>query len=415
MENVVSSNTPNKKTTNSDFNYPFTDFIISLADSANFKNYLNNDEQYMTDVGLSEEQKLSVKAKEFYRVRGFLAREMANDSIHARLLNEFIESFNKYSKNDEFTHLTADVDVDLAPNHDVDHDVDHGAEAESHVLQKNYYNYLFKNWQRLHTNEVIFIGTGIKGANHISAEADAYIANASKVLYCVADLAVERKILLLNQNSEDLYIYYGDNKPRRETYEQMVDRILEVIKTEKLVCVVFYGHPGIFVWPSYQAIEKARGMGYKASMLPAISSLDCLFADIGFDPSRYSCQIVEATDLLIRSRNLDVSASVIIFQIGLVGDLGYSSKGFDGRNVPILADYLSSFYGDDYEVIIYEAAQYPIFEPKIQLIKINELSKAKLTGISTMYIPPKVSRATNQEMISKLGIKQSANSTQKTH
>ena len=100
-------------------------------------------------------------------------------------------------------------------------------------------------------------------------------------------------------------------------------------------------------------------------MLPAISSLDCLFADVGFDPSRHSCQIVEATDLLARAKKPDITASVIIFQVGCVGDLGYNSRGYDRRNVPVLAEYLSKFYGEDYEVILYEAAQYPICQPKI--------------------------------------------------
>jgi hypothetical protein len=139
-------------------------------------------------------------------------------------------------------------------------------------------------------------------------------------------------------------------------------------------------------------------------MLPAISSLDCLFADVGFDPSRHSCQIVEATDMLARARKPDTTASVIIFQVGCVGDLGYNSRGYDRRNVPILSEYLSSFYGEDYEVIIYEAAQYPICNPKIKLIKIKDLADAKPTGLTTMYIPPKSLPPRDEKMISRLGL-----------
>jgi maleate cis-trans isomerase len=46
-------------------------------------------------------------------------------------------------------------------------------------------------------------------------------------------------------------------------------------------------------------------------MLPAVSSLDCLFCDLGVDPST-GCQIVEATDLLcgfgvVAMEGIDVS------------------------------------------------------------------------------------------------------------
>jgi hypothetical protein len=168
---------------------------------------------------------------------------------------------------------------------------------------------------------------------------------------------------------------------------------------------VFYGHPGIFVWPSYKAIQLARRDGHNAYMLPAISSLDCLFADVGFDPSRYSCQIVEATDLLVRDRKPDIGASVVIFQVGCVGDLGYNSRGYDRRNVPVLAEYLASFYGNEYEIILYEASQYPVCKPKIKKIPISDLVAAKPSGITTMYIPPKKLPEPDEVMLGRLGLK----------
>lgn len=114
-------------------------------------------------------------------------------------------------------------------------------------------------------------------ANHLSAEATAQISNADKVLYCVADLVVERHLLHLNNNTEDLYVFYADDKPRRQTYEQVVSRMLECLEQNERVCAVFYGHPGIFVWPSFKAIQFARKRGYLVYMLPAVSALDCFF------------------------------------------------------------------------------------------------------------------------------------------
>lgn len=396
--------------------YNLTDFLISLADTTNLKNYLDNPDNYMKSKGLSDNQIQAVKEGDLYRIRRYSAREMHKDSLHARLLTRIFEE-----KDPDFTYrmplaeklkLEIPFDVDTDHEVDTDHDIvqthdlgDDIAEFSSKYSSTNYYDHLFdENWEQTKKNELVFVGTGINGANHLSAETEAYILNASKVLYCVADLAIERKILKLNSNAEDLYVYYGDDKPRRKTYEEMVERTLEVLEDNPLVCVVYYGHPGIFVWPSFKAIQLARKNGYKAYMLPAISSLDCLFADVGFDPSRHSCQIVEATDLLARGRKPDITSSVVIFQIGCVGDLGYNSRGYDRRNVPVLAEYLSSFYGEDYQVILYEASQYPICSPKIKLIKIKDLPDSKPTGLTTMYIPPKTLPARDEVMIERLGL-----------
>jgi uncharacterized protein YabN with tetrapyrrole methylase and pyrophosphatase domain len=98
----------------------------------------------------------------------------------------------------------------------------------------------------------------------------------------------------------------------------------------------FYGHPGVFVHSSHAAIKKAREEGYLAGMIPGISAADCLFADIGVDPSTSGCQFLEATDFLLRDRRLDVTGHVVLWQIGCVGDRGFARKGYDARNVRLL-------------------------------------------------------------------------------
>jgi uncharacterized protein YabN with tetrapyrrole methylase and pyrophosphatase domain len=251
---------------------------------------------------------------------------------------------------------------------------------------------------------LVVVGTGI-AVGHITAEARAWIEKAEKVLYCVADAATERLVRRINPSAESLYVFYADDKRRIITYNQMVDRILECVREGSKVCVVFYGHPGIFVHPSHEAIRQARLEGYKATMLPAVSSLDCLFADLGIDPAA-GCQLIEATDLLIRSRQVDPSAPVIVWQIGCVGDDGFNFKGYDGHNLPVLVEVLEKVYGPEHEVIIYEAAQYAVCEPVIRPAKLKELAQSNVgvTGISTLYIPPKRRNPVDASMLQRLGL-----------
>jgi precorrin-2 methylase len=233
---------------------------------------------------------------------------------------------------------------------------------------------------------LIVVGTGIS-AGQITREALRHIEIADIVLYCVADIATERLILTLNSNTEDLYFFYADDKPRSQTYVEMTDRILTHVRNGRRVCVAFYGHPGIFVTSSHSAIEQARNEGHEAYMVPAVSSLDCLFADLGIDPASSGCQILEATQFLCRNRQLDKHSSVILLQVGCVGDWGWSSRGYDGRNVPLLSDRLQEVYGADYEVAIYQASSMSILPPLIRVVKLKHLGSASVSGISTLYIP----------------------------
>src|SRR5262249_8059359 len=59
---------------------------------------------------------------------------------------------------------------------------------------------------------------------------------------------------------------------------------------------------------------------------------------------------------------------------GIGWDAGFSSKGFDGRNLPVLSSYLEKFYGPDYEVVVYQAAQFAISNPVVRIVKIKDLA-----------------------------------------
>src|ERR1035441_7586081 len=104
---------------------------------------------------------------------------------------------------------------------------------------------------------LVLVGTGIH-VGHLTAEAREWIGIADKVLYCVSDAATERLILTLNVSAESMYCFYGEANGRSETYEQMVSRTLECLRTYETVVVAFYGHPGFFVYPSHRAIQLAR-------------------------------------------------------------------------------------------------------------------------------------------------------------
>jgi uncharacterized protein YabN with tetrapyrrole methylase and pyrophosphatase domain len=235
---------------------------------------------------------------------------------------------------------------------------------------------------------LIVVGTGIQ-IGQISIEAREWLECADKVLYCVSDAATERSIISLNTTSESLYCYYGEGKCRSDTYAEMTARILECLKCFPTVVVAFYGHPGFFVSPSHRAVKLARELGHDAEMLPAVSSFDCLISDLGVNIAS-GCQIFEATDLMIRNRKIDTSSHLIILQVSSLGDVAYSYNGFDHRFLNTLQDYLLSYYPVDFEITSYYAAQFSVSKPRIDVLRLNELTLDRVKSVSTLYVPPKV-------------------------
>jgi hypothetical protein len=248
------------------------------------------------------------------------------------------------------------------------------------------------------------VGTGIQFAGQMTIEARAHITQAEKVLFLVSDPITADWIKDNNPSAESFYPYYQQGKSRMIAYERMIERILYEVRKGLRVCAVFYGHPGVFVYPSHEAIKQARLEGYSAKMLPGISAEDCLFADLGVDPARNGCQSFEATDFLIHKRKFDTGCALILWQIGCIGDLTFSLEPYGTRGLHVLTEYLCRYYDATHPAVVYEAAEYPIFDPSIENVSLVKLPEAQISPISTLYLAPQTQAPLDNEMLERLGI-----------
>jgi uncharacterized protein YabN with tetrapyrrole methylase and pyrophosphatase domain len=253
----------------------------------------------------------------------------------------------------------------------------------------------------MNAGSLIVVGTGIQFKSHITPAAQAWIDKADKVLFIVDNPATAEWLRERNATAETLRFQPDkEEKLRVEMYGEMVERILAHVRQGLTVCAVFYGHPGIFVCPAHDAIKQARLEGFEAKMLPGISSLDCLYADLCIDPALNGCQSFDATDFLIHQRKFDPASDLILLQIGMIGDPNYES--YETYGLAVLVEVLAEYYGPDHEVVVYEAAIYPDCEPVIQQIPLTKLAGARTTRFSTLYVPPKVSASVNIDMLLRL-------------
>jgi uncharacterized protein YabN with tetrapyrrole methylase and pyrophosphatase domain len=240
------------------------------------------------------------------------------------------------------------------------------------------------------------VGTGIS-FGQLTLEARGAIQRAERVLYVVADAITERWIEENAPGSESLYDCYGPGKSRMTSYLEMVERILDAAREGAQVCAAFYGHPGVFVYPSHEAVRRARQEGIPARMLPGVSAEDCLFAEVGFDPAMRGCQSFEATDFLLRRRRFDPTSNLVLWQVGVLGALDFQPDGYDTSGLTVLQGDLVETYGGDHEVVLYEASLDPISESRIERFALEKLASTRLTGNATLYVPPQENRPHSDE------------------
>ncbi|MRG94006.1 SAM-dependent methyltransferase [Polyangium spumosum] len=252
---------------------------------------------------------------------------------------------------------------------------------------------------------LVVVGSGIKTVGHLTQEALAWIKGADKVLYVVTDPVAEGVIQRLNpEKAESLAVFYEEGKLRRETYEKMVERMIECVHAGLRTCAVYYGHPGVFAYPTHTAIRRLRKQGYEAFMLPGISAEDCLFAELGVDPGSPGCQSYEATTFVTAGFVPNPKAVLILWQVGVFGHMDYSRTHYELREIPLFVEYLSRFYSPDHEVCVYESAIFPGCKPRADWVPIRDLTKVQLTPASTLYVPASERPTPDLELCKRLGM-----------
>src|SRR5262245_13964878 len=102
------------------------------------------------------------------------------------------------------------------------------------------------------------VGAGIRFGLHTTQEAHERIARADKVLFLLADPVAGTWIRGLNASAESLAGRYAAGKPRAETYTEMVEEVARWLHKGLEVCLVLYGHPGVFAEPGHAAVRRAR-------------------------------------------------------------------------------------------------------------------------------------------------------------
>lgn len=238
---------------------------------------------------------------------------------------------------------------------------------------------------------------------HVTPQTRSVIERSDDLLYLVTDVLAGIWLERIHPGAESLDHFYEPGKARTETYSDMADEIVSRVRAGRRVCAAFYGHPGVLVRAGHEAVKRARTEGFDARMLPGVSSLDCLFADLGFDPGTVGCQSYDATSFLVQRPAVETSALLVLLQIGFVGEL-VTTQGPPRPRLDVVAERLLALYPARHEVVVYEASPYVTCAPVVERVRIDELAKLDVPPMATLVVPPAAKPASDLTMLDRLGL-----------
>ena len=252
------------------------------------------------------------------------------------------------------------------------------------------------------SGSLVCVGTGMTLGAHISPISKSYIEQADVVFSLMSNGIVERWIEEMNSDVRSLQPFYQEGKNRHITYREMTDAILTEVRKGKKVVAAFYGHPGVFACVAHKAIAQASKENIPAHMEPGISAEDCLFADLCIDPGNTGCQHYETSQFMFYQRNIDPSAYLILWQLGVAGDKSVAKYATSDAYRQVLVDLLAENYPLDHVVVLYQAKVVPIDKIRKEEVLLRDLPSAEVHMHTTLVIPPCKKMQDNHKVLQKL-------------
>ncbi|TRX54520.1 SAM-dependent methyltransferase [Thalassomonas sp. M1454] len=249
---------------------------------------------------------------------------------------------------------------------------------------------------------LVCVGIGMLLGAHLTPICKSHIEDADVVFISGNNAFIKEWLSQLNNNVVDLQEYYQEGKSRSLTYDQMSEIMLAAMREGKKVVGAFYGHPGVFVTPAHKAIKQATKEGYFAKMEAGISAEDCLIADCGIDPGSVGLASFEANQFIRFKRQVDNSAYLVLWQVGVVGDCNLTRFSTGSEYRAVLVDVLLQHYPQEHPVILYQAATLAIEKTIINKLPLKDIIDAEVNQCTTLIIPPCKRLVVNKQVMEKL-------------
>lgn len=242
----------------------------------------------------------------------------------------------------------------------------------------------------MRTTSIYLLGSGIKGALHLTVETAQALRVCRRVFVLHADDGVLDAVREHCPEVEDLAPLYDGQSVRDDVYRQISQRLVDAALEDAPVAFLVHGHPLFLVSATEYTLELAEQHGLRVSVLPAVSSFDTLLCDLQIDYG-YGVQIFDTTTLLKAGWSPNPQVPLLLFQLASTLNRAVIDRDPDRQALRPLIDLLAPLYGADHRVQVVWSSAHVLEASSITEVALSELATAdlELWRRPTLYVPAK--------------------------
>jgi precorrin-2 methylase len=203
--------------------------------------------------------------------------------------------------------------------------------------------------------DLVCLGTSIHGLGACTIEAIAYLTCADVVYHYPLTTAHEVSMRLLNPHVVNLNDHhYVPGADFMAAYDAIVNEVMDVVKNGKKVAYATQGSPAFHCWTARRLHRRARTEGFRAIMLPGVSSLELISAELVTEYDITSMQMYSVTRLMEGKLAIDSRVPCLLFDMGryALPAVRQSARSFLQPELAALTKHLGAIYPPDHQFVL---------------------------------------------------------------
>lgn len=236
--------------------------------------------------------------------------------------------------------------------------------------------------------DLYLLGAGVSFPEHLTTQTVEILEACSRICTNLPENRLSALPEDLRAKCISLTHLYQDNRRRTENYRDVARAVINTAEGERPVAWLTPGHPRVFDSVSEALLEAGRSRGWKVSVVPAVSCLDTLLAELDYDAAG-GLLVHDATSLVAQNVALVPSVATLLLQPDVFGsDRAHLSPEFTGADLTRLRDHLLQFYAPEHRCAFIRSATEPGQRHRISWVQLRDLASVPDRAVpgSTLFL-----------------------------
>jgi uncharacterized protein len=238
--------------------------------------------------------------------------------------------------------------------------------------------------------DLVILGAGMVCPEHLTLETLRMLRTCDRIYTNVTEQDLARLDEDIRVKCVSLWPLYRDGRPRLQNYADVESTISGAVQDGGRVGYLTQGHPRVFDTVAEKLVQAGRGRGWNVAVLPAVSSLDTLLTEIGYDPAN-GLFVHEAAGLVAERISLVPSVATFLLQPCVFGsEFTHIASPHRELDLRPLRNYLLSYYRPEQRCAFIRSAIRSGERHQVLWIQLRNLASTSYEAIagSTLFLPP---------------------------